>query len=166
MTQKQQPENDSVLWNKLFESEMSFMKARQDFLLDSIDSVAMVKKVLENAGPTERGTALRLFEYLEVEELQKLFEPLLNLASVSHGDIGLVREAIHTLPREWVLSNIEKSAEPLLQNGTDEEYRRLLELYIEFDRDLTYRLAERALRSDDEDIRAAGEDAMKWLKNE
>src|SRR5947208_10125324 len=118
MTQKQQTENDSVLWNKLFESEMSFMKARQDFLLDSIDRVAMVKRVLENAGPTERGTALRLLEYLNIEERQELFEPLLNLASVTHGDIHLVRKAIHSLPKEWVLSIIEKSAEPLLQKGS------------------------------------------------
>jgi hypothetical protein len=70
-----------------------------------------------------------------------LLNDLVDLASVSHSDIELGRQAILSLPKNWLLENIEKSAEPLLKNGTDEEYRRLLELYIQIDRELTERLA-------------------------
>ena len=56
-------------------------------------------------------------------------------------------------------------AEPLLQDGTDEEYRRLLELYIDIDRELTQRLAGRALQHDEPDIHEVGEDFQNYLEN-
>jgi hypothetical protein len=44
-----------------------------------------------------------------------------------------------------------------------EEYRRLLELYIQIDTDITKRLALRASLSNIEDIREAGEDFLALL---
>ena len=99
----------------------------------------------------------------EIEERQSLLEALVDLASVAHSDIELVRQAILSLPKTWLLENLEKSAELLLKNGTDEEYRRLLELYFEIDNSLTERLAKRALQHDDPDIREAGEDFQNYL---
>jgi hypothetical protein len=77
----------------------------------------------------------------------------------------LCREAILSLPKTWLLANIEKSAEGLLADGTDEEYRRLLELYIKIDDRLTEKLVKRALQHEDADIREAGEDFQEYLKN-
>lgn len=156
-------ERDIALWHALFDSEVIFIRARMYFLSDSTDRVAVIREVLQN--PLYRGTALRIFSYLTVEERQRLFDILLSLASVSHSDIVLCREIILSLPKDWVLANIEKSAEPLLLSGTYEEYRRLLELFIQLDRDLTYRLATRALQNTDVDIREAGEDFIERLKN-
>ncbi|WP_254174517.1 hypothetical protein [Planktothrix pseudagardhii] len=62
------------------------------------------------------------------------------------------------------MNNIENAAEEVLADGTDEEYRRLLELYINIDDHLTERLVKRALSHEDEDIREAGEDFQKYLK--
>jgi hypothetical protein len=45
-------------------------------------------------------------------------------------------------------------------NGTYDEYRRFLELYIEIDTELTKKLAMRAIQSPDFDIREAGEDFL------
>lgn len=163
MFQEQHTEKDTELWRKLVERETAYIQTRQDFLNDCTDRIALIKKALHN--PTERGTALRLIEYLKLEERQSLFDDLVDLASVSHSDIELCRKAILLLPKTWLLANIEKSAEPLLQNGTDEEYRRLLELYIDIDRELTQRLAIRALQHDYLDIHEAGEDFQKYLKN-
>jgi hypothetical protein len=126
--------------------------------------IAVLKKALQN--PTERGTALRLLECLSIEERQRLFDDLLDLASVSHSDIELCRQAILSFPKNWLLANIEASAEPLLQNGTYEEYRRLLELYIQIDETLTKRLANRAIQHEYLDISEAGEDFQKYLKNQ
>ena len=53
----------------------------------------------------------------------------------------------------------------MLADGTDEEYRRLLELYINIDDHLTEKLVKRALQHEDEDIREAGEDFQNYLKN-
>ncbi|GET38203.1 hypothetical protein [Microseira wollei] len=87
---------------------------------------------------------------------------LVDLASISHSDIEICRQGILSLPKTWLLENLEKIAEPLLKNGTDEEYRRLLELYIQIDRELTERLAKRA-QHEDSDIREVGEDFHNYL---
>lgn len=163
MFQEQDTEKDTELWRKLVEREIAYIQTRHDFLNDCTDRVAPIKKALPN--PSERGTALRLIEYLKLEERQSLFDELVDLASVSHSDIELCRKAILSLPKTWLLANIEKSADSLLQDGTDEEYRRLLELYIDIDGELTQRLARRALQHDDPDIREAGEDFQNYLKN-
>jgi hypothetical protein len=163
MFQEQPTNNDIELWQKVFDQETAYIKARQDFLNNSPDRIGFIKKALHN--PTERGTALRLIEYLKLEERQNLFDDLLDLASVSQSDIELCRKAILSLPKNWLLANIEKSAELLLQNGTDEEYRRLLELYLDIDRELVKRLAQRAVEHDDPDIREVGEDFQNYLEN-
>jgi hypothetical protein len=164
MFQEQPRENDTEVWHKVFEKEIAYIQARQDFLNNCTDRIGLIKKALHN--PTERGTALRLIAYLKLEERQSLFDDLVDLASVSHSDIELCRKAILSLPKTWVLANIEKSAEPLLQDGTDEEYRRFLELYIDIDRELAQRLALRALQHDDPDIHEVGEDFQNYLENE
>ncbi|MFB2977093.1 hypothetical protein [Microseira sp. BLCC-F43] len=161
MLQEQHAEKERELWHHLVERELAYIQIRQEFLTNCTDRMAFIKKALHK--PNERGTALRLIEYLKIEERQSLLKDLVDLASVSHSDIELVRQAILSLPKTWLLDNIEKSAEPLLKNGTDEEYRRLLELYIQIDRDLTERLAKRALQHEDPDIREAGEDFQNYL---
>lgn len=163
MFQEQHTEKDTELWRKFVERETAYIQTRQNFLNDCTDRAALIKKALHN--PAERGTALRLIEYLKLEERQSLFDDLVDLASVSHSNIELCRKAILSFPKPWLRANIEKSAEPLLQDGTDEEYRRLLELYIDIDRELTQSLAIRALQHDDLDIREAGEDFQNYLKN-
>ncbi len=96
------------------------------------------------------------------------FNELVDLASVGHSDIELVREVSLSLPKEFLLANFGRSAYPVLINATQdayEEYRRLLELYLEIDPDLTHGLAIRELQSDDEDILKAGKDFLELLDN-
>jgi hypothetical protein len=162
MIQQQPIKKDLELWHQFREKEISYLQTRQNFLYHSIDRIAVLKKALQN--PSERGTALRLLEYLDVEERQILFNDLVDLASVSHSDIALVRQVILSLPKDWLLANIEASAEPLLENGTYEEYRRLLELYIDVDRYVGRRLVNRALEHEDPDIREVGEDMQKYFQ--
>jgi len=162
MFSQQKTAEDMDLWQLVVTREWDYIQSRQAFLNSCTDRVAMLQKALRN--PKERGTALRLLFYLTLPERQHLFNDLLDLASVSHSDIELCREVILSLSKNWLLSNIENSAEELLDEGTDEEYRRLLELYINIDEHLTERLVQRALNHDDADIREAGEDFQKYLK--
>lgn len=157
-------EKETEIWRNLVERELAFIQSRQGFISDCRNRVTLIKKGLHN--PIERGTALRVIEYLEVEERQCLLDDILQLASVGHSDIEGCRKAILSLPKTWLLENIERSAKPLLKDGTDEEYRRLLELYIEIDRELTETLVRRALQHEDQDIREVGEDFQNYLKNE
>jgi len=96
---------------------------------------------------------------------QGLFNKLIQLASVGHADIELVRKVILSFPKIWLLNHIENSAEPVLKQGKEEEYRRLLELYINIDQELTQRLIRQALENDDPDIREVGEDFDNYLEN-
>ncbi|MEA5514773.1 hypothetical protein [Nodularia sp. UHCC 0506] len=167
MEQEPLIENDITLWNNFQRSEGKFYWERREFLIGCKNKTQIIKKALNIAG--DRGTALRLLLYLNVEERLSFFDELVDSASTAHSDIDLVREVLLSLPKEFLLANIEKSADPIL-NAVDpyyqyEEYRRLLELYIEIDPELTRRLATKALQSDIEDIHEAGQDFLELLDN-
>ena len=159
---QEQNANNQENWHKLVESETVYIENRQNFVRDCTNKIAIFQKALHT--PTERGTALRLIEYLKTEERQLLFDDLVDLASVSHSDIQLCRQAILGLPKSWLIENIETSTAQILKNGTDEEYRRLLELYIEIDLGLAGRLTKQELEHQDPDVCEVGEDFNNYIK--
>ena len=117
-------------------------------------------------GGNDRVTALYIARWLSADELMQVFGELVRLASFAHGSVQTVRDLLLSLPREWVLTHIEEAAEPQLHDGTYDEYRRLLELYIQLDHDLTLKLARRALMHSDPGIREAGEDFLDILPSD
>src|SRR5512133_1450362 len=104
--------NDRLLWQNVFESEQAFVRARMDFMANAKDRVGIIRQALRTH---QRGTALGMLFFLPIEERIQVFDELVDLASVGHSDIGLVREAILSLPRDWVVANIEAIAEPILK---------------------------------------------------
>jgi hypothetical protein len=115
--------------------------------------------------PTRRRDALESLARLTVEERERFFADLVELASVGHADVDAVRAQILRLPRAWVLAHIEASAERLLDGAEPwEEHRRLLELYAELDPELAHRLAARAAKHADPDVREAGADFLARLR--
>jgi hypothetical protein len=151
-----------ALWRNLVEAERDFFTARHGFVTEADDRVGIIQQALHK--PSERGAALRVLLSRPIPESQALFDDLVQLASVGHADLRLCQELIVRMPRSWVLSKIEASAERLLSEGTDEEYRRLLELYFQLDNDLTMRLASRAASHRDENISEAGRDFLRLLR--
>jgi hypothetical protein len=146
----------TVLWHRLVESRGTFSRALGEFLAEGVDRVAVLRG-------RERATALYVAPYLKIPERLRLFPEWVFLASFAHGSIHVPRAMILSLPREWVLAHIEQEAEPFLQDGTYDEYRRFLELYEQLNRDLTLKLARRAAEHSDPDIREAGEDFLQEL---
>jgi len=149
--------NGKDVWRRLTVAYNAYRMAMREFSAPSVDRVGMLKTALRGA---ERNVAMDMLRYLDICELEGLFEELVFLASFSHGAIQHIRNQILRLPHEWVLSRIEGVAEPLLADGTYDEYRRLLELYALLDPGLTRRLAERAMRHSDPDIKEAGQDFL------
>lgn len=88
------------------------------------------------------------------------FKQLILMSSYVNGFTEECRNLILELPRDWVMKNIEAEIDGVLDNGGYEEYRCLLELCCELDRDLMIKFAKRALDSSDEDIRDAGADFL------
>lgn len=148
---------DDAVWRTLVESHLAFAAAGKEFLSDGVDRVALMRAALR--GP-DRLTALYVAPHLDKRELAELFDELVSLASFSHGGVQAARDLIASLPRDWVLANVERAAEPLLREGDEDEYRRLLELFAGLDAELTQRLARRAAASDDPHVREAGEDFL------
>jgi hypothetical protein len=109
----------------------------------------------------QNSAVFQTLPHLSIAKRMEQFSVLVRLASCGHGHIQLDRDAIVSLPRDWVLARIEAVAEPLLAASCEqwqfEEYRRLLELYEQLgDSGLVRRLAERAIAHQDEDVREAG----------
>jgi hypothetical protein len=157
----QQLSSDSTtLWQSLVESHLAFRRAFREFFAEGVDRVEVMRTALRGR---DRLTALEVAPYLKASERIRLFPEWVFLASFAHGAIQVPRDMILSLPREWVLANIEAEAEPLLQDGTYDEYRRLLELYELLDRDLTLKLARRAAAHADPDVREAGEEFLEHL---
>jgi hypothetical protein len=160
------PSSSFAAWQQLVTAHTSgnsaeYAEALDFFLSQDADRIDVLRAALR--GP-ERNTAIRVLPKLPQSELQQLFDELIFLASFSHGALNIVRQLIVSLSRAWVLNHIQDVAEPYLANGTYDEYRRLLELYIELDHHLTVHLARRAAAHNDIDIREAGEDFIKRLQ--
>ena len=154
-------EQDQQLWQQFVNQANAYNQSRQVFFQQCKDRIKIIREALHH--PSQRRVALLFFEYLNETERQDLFDDLIDLASVGHSDIELVRQVILSFPQSYLLAQIESSAEIVLENGTDEEYRRLLELYLEIDISLVRRLIDRALKSSDPDIYEVGEDFQYYL---
>jgi hypothetical protein len=153
--------NDELLWKEFVDAYNAFTLASLEFYSKAIQKVALVKSGIRN--PTQRQAALRVAEDMKLEEKQELFSELLEVACFYHGLTQFAQKIILSLPHDWLLENIERYAEPILQRDDYEEYRGLLHLYVKIDTNLTKKLVERALKHDNLDIREAGEDFQKKL---
>jgi hypothetical protein len=159
MNQQLAPDS-SVLWHRLVASHETFALAFREFFAEGVERVGVLREALRGG---DRDTALYAARYLTAPERMQLFPEWVFLASWAHGAIQVPRDMILSLPRDWVRARIEQEAEPWLQGGSDDEYRRFLELYELFDRDLALALARRAAAHADPDIREAGEEFLDKL---
>lgn len=159
----QPSEREQEIWSRLVKSHMIFAHALKDFFAEGVDRVSLMQKAFQRG---TLATALYVAPHLKTDELCQLFKELVHI-STAPGYAGAAREIICSLPREWVLANIEKVIEPMLldENVTENEFRRMLELYSELDAGLTHRLAQQALNHPDEDIKEAGEDFLHLLSS-
>ena len=162
MSEQSTHNNDLTLWKHYVATYDAFLAAGRAFNIEVKDKVGTLKEAFRNG---ESRLALTVAELLKPEELEALFTELLGLASYSHGSAGSAQNLILSLPNEWLIANIETYSEPLLLTGDFETYRALLTLYFKIDRNLTRRLAEKALDNDDEDIREAGADFLAKLES-
>lgn len=153
-------DNEKSVWDRLSASYLIYAQALKDFFTQDVDRISLMKDSLIGQ---DRIIAIHLLQYLAPSEHLQLFNELVYLSSFSHGSIEAVRQVILSMPRDWVLANIEQSVEPLLKNGTYDEYRRLLELFVELDPEITLNLAQRAKKHEDSDIREVGIDFIHKL---
>lgn len=155
--------DDAKVWQRLIKSHQTshseYILALKDFQRPETNRVAILKHAIRSHHDTS--TVVATVSMLSIDELTMLFPDLIYLASWIQGGAEIVRRAIISLPRAWVVAHIESIAAPLLnQTNTIEEYRRLLELYSALDEELTHRLATVALLHPEPEVREAGEDFL------
>lgn len=140
---------------------IAYTRALRQFLVEDKDRVAFLRQGLRSSTHIGRMSQQILRNLKSEEGLQLLPDILYAYCHLTgDGDLQQSRDFILSLPDDDVLNRIEEAAEPLLETGTQAEYRRLLELYELLDPALTYRLAHRASLSNDPEIKEAGEDFL------
>lgn len=159
---KQSSQKSDTIWHRLVESHLVFSQALKDFFTEGVDRVSLMRDAFRQG---DIATALYVAPHMATNELLLLFNELVYI-STSPGFAAAARNIILSLPKEWVVSNIEKATEPILQQeATENEFRRILELYSQLDYQLAYKLAQKAINHPDEDIKEAGEDFLDILSS-
>ena len=114
---------------------------------------ALVNRALTR--PEDAAIAFEVAKTLKSEEQQSLLPNLLALCS-SGRYAHKAREMILAMPREWLLESIEAAAEETLRNNDFLDWVNILAVFDEIHPALAMRLARRAARHTDQDIRHWG----------
>ena len=150
-------------WRDLDEKYTNFVVARNAYfeLRESIKkNLDVVESLKSDASGLQRGLALEKALDLSDDEKKSLFSELIALASFGHGHTDLCKKLIYSMPRDWVLQNIEKIVESVLVSGGYEEYSAVIGLYSELSADLAKGIALRASQNLDPDIKEIGDDYL------
>lgn len=105
---------------------------------------------------------LSLIQSLDAGIVINVLTYLLELACQAQNirNIELGREALLSLPREWLLERIEMASKPLLELNEEWEYRRLMEIYLSLDNQLARKLVNLGLNSSNHDVNDAATDYL------
>lgn len=149
------------MWHQLVENHLKFSESLKAFFSKDVDRVTIIREAFQRG---EIAPSLYVLKHMSMSELIQLFEQLVKI-STAHGYAGAAREIILSLPREWVLSNIELTVDRLLTEGIDDDYRRILELLIDLDRELIMKYAQKAIRHPDKEVQEVGQDFIDKIDN-
>jgi hypothetical protein len=97
-----------------------------------------------------------------MEENEIILRDSLLYACQASGAPAIIkgRKKIFALPRQWVIDNIHKIAQEILNLSDEWEYRRLLEIYKELDEELLKMLIAIGLENSNEEVRETANDFL------
>jgi hypothetical protein len=132
---------------------------RYELLISEVEHIAGVLHAALN-DPRQRLYSLEMISQVQPELRKEFLPDLLDLASFLGPHTFRAREIILSFPRDWLLANIASAVAPVLQRGGDEEYRRIIELFLMIDNELARKLVLRATTHEDAEVRAVGRDFL------
>lgn len=144
-------------WSVFKQADQAMVQARMAFMASDWEPV--LRTALETWDHVP--TALGLLRILPAERVAPFGDVLLEMAIVTHAQIGVVRELLARLGPGWMSANARGFVERTIASpgSTDEQFRRLAELLRELDEpDLLALVVAAAARSEDPDIREVAED--------
>jgi hypothetical protein len=153
------PNTAMSLWDRLvveFIQANTTLQSYRDFFQAGIDRVGMVREALEKGDGNHRATAVALIQKMPGYEQERLLPELVQLARAAHGPVGAIRGILVSLPRDWVLANIDAEVDKGLTGEEYDDYWMFLELLAELDLERARQLAHRAAAHSDPEIRELG----------
>ena len=124
------------------------------------DRVEILRKELYGR---DRDVALHYAKLLKFEDLEKLFAGLIHIARSVHGPFNAAWDIIKSMPRDWILANIEKEADAILAHEEEDDYWMFLNLYDQLDSGLAKKLAIRASQHGNPAIQEPGQEFLEKL---
>lgn len=142
------------LWRSYLDAENRLVACRMALVRDRRALEESVALALTD--PAQRSVALRLLLSLPAEMSRAHLKQLVRLAAVGHRDVAACRELVRKLPD--AISEIAETANEVLEEGGEEEYRRIAELYSGFAETLLGAHLNRCSAHPDADIREIAAD--------
>ena len=145
------------IWKRYQESYEVYIAATGTLFgeLNPKERVEVVRWAFKNQQPR---AALEATELMKPEERKELLDVLIGFTHANSRWREFVTKLILEIPRDWLVENIEKYTEPILDQFEDyTDYSGFLWVLHEIDQKLAIRLAERAARSTNYDVREIGE---------
>jgi hypothetical protein len=153
------------LWKQYYNAWSRLLRAKN--LIGNQPNSQLLKIVKHGLSVGERGAVLDLMRIMNEEDLKLCLNDLLKHGSYFNAYTRGFQKLILSISKSWLIENIESYAEPILaQEDNHEEYSILMELFMQIDKGLAVRLAERAINNNDEDIREWGIDMLEELHRE
>ena len=134
-------------------------RARRRFIETTPNRGAVIRAALDRG---ERWTPLHTIEVLPEHERRQFLPDLVHFASIEIRDMPLARHIILSMNRDWLLANVE----PLIwselgPSAAGEQFSLLAQLAEKIDAGLLSRIVDRALASDNPEIRGLGLDSRR-----
>lgn len=106
----------------------------------------------------DRNIALQTVPSLSMDEKKALLPEWVHLARAAHSPFQVAWNVLESLPHDWIVQNIEKEVDAILQNEEEDDYWMFLQLYERLDQSLARKLAKRAANHTEAAIRELGEE--------
>lgn len=147
----------TLVWQRVVDSHQEYARAFGAFLAGSADKLDVLRQALRGK---DRFLALQVAPSLSADDKKALFAEWVNLARAAHSPFQIAWTIIESLPRAWVLQNIEAEVDAILAAEEETDYWMFLQLYARLDNRLTTTLAQRAALHADAEIRQLGEEYL------
>jgi hypothetical protein len=146
-----------TLWTEVCQTEDSFRAARNQFVTQTSDPVAIFRAALTTR---HRGTALRTMLLYSEQALRPLLSDILDATTGGpHEDIHNAREVIARFDSGWLNDNLPGAIDAVLARTADGlDYIRLGEVLARSAPALLPTLVDRARAADDQEVRDGAED--------
>lgn len=147
--------DDNELWDRLVQSyikrDQPWAAAAESFLKDATVPIETIRR-----GIIARGygsfAGLDLVPLLNPADRTELFREIFDKCLTTLWG-QFAQEILMSLPREWLLQNLETACLDQLAGSDDQDFRLLMGVLWEFDIPMAIRIATSALQSNDCEIR-------------